>query len=217
MGVRYAVSGTNHVGSGPTPLEVRSGLNISRSGKSNCPASTAGAGAGHERGASVMTPAGSAQIATLLPLSRRTLVGSSLATAAVWRVGAAPALGAWQEASSDPTTWRLWLLDAVDELSPAAPGDPTPTEIDELRGYESRRNDETAAMVTRWGSGPAVIPWVQVGLDLADEFGLSGPRDSRAQALLRTALYDTVLAALDAQAAYPRAAPTVATPQAGAA
>jgi membrane-associated phospholipid phosphatase len=159
-----------------------------------------------------MTPGGSAQIASLLPFSRRALVGSSLAAAAVWRVGAVPALGAWQEALSDPTTWRLWLLDAVDELRPAAPGDPTSTEIDELRDYESRRSDETAAMVTRWGSGPAVIPWVQVGLDLADEFGLSGPRDSRAQALLRTALYDTVLATLDAQGAYSRETPSVADP-----
>jgi membrane-associated phospholipid phosphatase len=159
-----------------------------------------------------MHPIDLALSASSLPFSRRTLVGSSLAAAAVWRLGAAPALGAWQEASSDPTTWRTWLLNAVDELRPAAPSDPTPAEIDELLDYQGRRTDETAAMVARWGSGPAVIPWVNLGLELADEFGLSGPRTGRAQALLRTALYDTVLATLDAQAAYPRDRPALADP-----
>jgi hypothetical protein len=43
----------------------------------------------------------------------------------------------------------------------------TPTEIDELHDYESRQTDETAATVARWGSGPAVIPWVNLGLELA--------------------------------------------------
>ena len=42
--------------------------------------------------------------------------------------------------------------------------------------------------------------------------GFSGPRTARAQALLRTALYDTVLATLDAQGAYAREAPSVADP-----
>jgi membrane-associated phospholipid phosphatase len=150
--------------------------------------------------------------ASLLPFSRRTLVGSGLAAAALVRLGAPPALGARQESAADPTTWRTWLLESVDELRPPAPSDPAQTEIDELLDYQSRRTDETAAAVARWGSGPAVIPWVELGLALADEFGLSGPRDSRAQALLRTALYDTVLATLDAQGAYGRETPATADP-----
>jgi membrane-associated phospholipid phosphatase len=150
--------------------------------------------------------------ASLLPFSRRTLVGSGLATAALLRLGAPPALGVRQETAADPTTWRTWLLDSADELRPAAPSDPTANEMDELLDYQSRRTDETAATVTQWGSGPAVIPWVLVGLDLADEFGLSGPRTARSQALLRTALYDTVLATLDAQGAYARETPSTADP-----
>ena len=89
------------------------------------------------------------------------------------------------------------------QLRPAAPADPASSEIDDLLDYQSRRGDETAATWRRWGSRPAVIPWVELGLELGDEFGLSGPRDSRAQALLRTALYDTVLATLDAQGGLP--------------
>ena len=154
----------------------------------------------------------SSSVASLF-LSRRTLVGSSLAAAAVSHLGRASTVAAGQDAASDPTTWRLWLLETVDALRPAAPADPASSEIDDLLDYQNRRGDETAATVARWGSGPAVIPWVELGLALGDEFGLSGPRDARVQALLRTALYDTVLATLDAQAAYPREAP--ATPDSG--
>jgi membrane-associated phospholipid phosphatase len=147
--------------------------------------------------------------ASTRPFSRRALVGSSLAAAAVWRLGASSALGARQDVAADPTTWRTWLLESVDELRPAAPPDPTTAEMDELLDYQTRRTDETAAIVARWGGGPAVVPWVNLGLELADEFGLSGPRTGRSQALLRTALYDAVLATLDAQAASPREAPAV--------
>lgn len=141
--------------------------------------------------------------------SRRALVGSSLAAAALWPLGPSSAVANQQDAPADPTSWRTWLLTSADELRPAVPPDPTQAEIDELLDFQSRRTDDTAAMVARWGSGPAVIPWVVLGLDLSDEFGLSGPRDGHSQALLRTALYDAVIATLDAQAAYAREAPAV--------
>jgi membrane-associated phospholipid phosphatase len=141
--------------------------------------------------------------------SRRALVGSSLAAAAIRPFGASPAATARQDTSSNSTAWLTWLLDSADELRPAAPADPTQAEIDELLDFQSRRTDDTAAMVARWGGGPVVIPWVVLGLDLSDEFGLSGPRDGHSQALLRTALYDAVIATLDAQAAYSREAPAV--------
>jgi membrane-associated phospholipid phosphatase len=141
--------------------------------------------------------------------SRRALVGSSLATAAVLRLGASPAVTARQDVASDPASWRTWLLTSADALRPAAPTDPTEAEIEELLDYQARRTDDTTAVVARWGSEPAVIPWVVLGLELGDEFELSGPRYARAQGLLRPALYDAVIATLDAQAAYPRKAPAV--------
>ena len=147
-----------------------------------------------------------------LGLSRRSLVGSGLAATALWGFGSTTSVAAWQDGAGDPTTWKPWLLESVDALRPAAPSEPDQTEIDELLDYQSKRTDETAATVAQWGSGPAVIPWVLVGLDLTDEFGFSGPRTSRAQALLRTALYDTVLATLDAQGTHPREAPSSADP-----
>jgi membrane-associated phospholipid phosphatase len=147
-----------------------------------------------------------------LRFSRRTLVGLGAAAAAAWH-GHAPEIAlARQESSSDPATWQPWLLASVDELRPAAPSDPTADEMDQLLDYQTRRADETAGVVARWGNGPAVVPWVMVGLDAADEFGFSGPRTARAQALLRTALYDTVLATLDARGAHARDAPSAANP-----
>ncbi|MGH2615430.1 MAG: phosphatase PAP2 family protein, partial [Thermomicrobiales bacterium] len=142
--------------------------------------------------------------AALMPL------GPAHPTAVATGAAAAPALGARQEASSDPTVWRTWLLASAAELRPDAPPEPTAVELDELLDYQTKRTDETAESVARWGSGPAVIPWIEVGFDLSDEFGRSGPREGWGQALLRTALYDAVLATLDAQSAYAREAPSVA-------
>ena len=139
-------------------------------------------------------------------VTRRALVGSGLAAAAALRWGSTPA-GARQETAADPTTWRTWLLASADEVRPEAPGAPTAAEVDELLDYQARRTDETAALVAKWGGGPAVMPWAELGMALSDEFGLSGIRDNRAQTLLRVAMYDAVIAALDARAAYPRDAP----------
>jgi membrane-associated phospholipid phosphatase len=154
-------------------------------------------------------PSHSSFIPSLLH-SRRAFVGSGLAATALWRLGSPASVAARQDGSGDPLSWKPWLLESVDELRPAAPSDPTQAEIDELLDFQSRRSDETTATVMRWSGRPVVIPWVELGLDLGDEFGLSGPRTSRAQALLRTALCDTVLATLDAQGAYAREAPSAA-------
>src|ERR687897_177910 len=104
-----------------------------------------------------MTPIRPELSASLASFTRRALVGSSLAAAAAVRLGTSPAIGARQEETSDPTTWRTWLLESVDELRPAAPTDPMSSEMDELLDYQGRRTNETAALVTRWGSRPAVI------------------------------------------------------------
>ena len=149
-------------------------------------------------------------------LDRRRLLGwaaggSAVLAAAHLQLGApAVSASARQATGGDPSTWRTWHLASADELRPTAPDAPTAAEADELLDYQAKRSDETAALVQRWGSGPAVLAWTEVGLALADEFGFPGPRDARAQALLRTAMYDAVLAALDAQDAHARPAPAAA-------
>jgi membrane-associated phospholipid phosphatase len=164
----------------------------------------------HSTGGTTMTPTTSESFVRSSLLSRRAVVGSALAAAAISQLGPMAASAARQEATGGAATWRTWLLASADELRPTAPSEPTDVEVAELLEFQDKRTDETVALVKQWGADPAVIPWVNVGMDLAKEFMLSGPRDSRAQALLRTAIYDAVLAALDAQATYPRDAPAVA-------
>ena len=138
-------------------------------------------------------------------------LGAPLASASA--PASAPAFASARQATTgDPSTWRTWHLASADELRPAAPEAPTAAEADELLDLQAKRMDkpETAALVRRWGSGPAVLAWAEEGLALTDEFGFPGPRDARAQALLRTAMYDAVLAALDAQDAHGRPAPAAA-------
>jgi hypothetical protein len=96
------------------------------------------------------------------PISRRTLVGSSLAAAVALRLSASPTLAARQDDSSEPATWHTWILAAPDELRPAAPQDPTSAEIDELLGLQDARSDEVIATIRQWTSRPAVLPWTEV-------------------------------------------------------
>ncbi len=141
--------------------------------------------------------------------SRRALVGSSLAAAAMWRLGAAPALGAQQEASSDPTTWRTWLLASADELRPATAPEPTAAERNELLDYQAKRTAEALAVVDHWDDQTVILPWTNLALDLIRLHQPSPVRAGRALALLHVALCDTLVATLDAQAAYPRPAPAM--------
>src|SRR3954467_10654280 len=141
------------------------------------------------------------------PFSRRALVGSSLATAVVWRLGALPTLAARQDDSTEPATWQTWALTAPDELRPAAPPDPTPAEIDELLGLQDARTDEVAAAIRQWTGRPAVLPWTELATAALDE-SLSPVRQYRANGLLQAAMYDAVIAAYDAQDAYSRPTPS---------
>lgn len=116
-----------------------------------------------------MTFANARRSASSRSFSRRTLVGSSLATAALWPLAAAPA-AARQESAANPLGWRPWLLDTVDELRPAAPSDPTPDEIAELLDFQAKRSDDTLATIRQWTSRPSVIPWTELAAAALDEF-----------------------------------------------
>jgi len=154
--------------------------------------------------------------------SRRALVGSSLAGAALLPLGslqraaAEPALAhrsrsALQAVSAtSPAGWRTWHLKTSDELRPAKPADPTKDEIDEIIGFQAKPTEEQTSAIKLWGTGPAVLAWSAMAPDLNVEFKGSGPRLSRIVALLHTAMSDAVLAAWDAQLTYGRVSPAAA-------
>ena len=152
-------------------------------------------------------------------LSRRALVVSSAAGAALAHVAprhqvlaqsstpTASSPPPAQEVGAPPATWRTWILTSPDELRPAAPADPTPVEVDELLKLQAERSDETIALMRQWSSRPAVLPWTEVANAAWIEFKLSPLRQVRANAIVQTAMYDAVIAAYDAQEAYPSPQP----------
>ncbi|HEU0116217.1 MAG TPA: phosphatase PAP2 family protein, partial [Thermomicrobiales bacterium] len=149
-------------------------------------------------------------------LSRRALVGASLAGAAILPLtsiqrtlagppgGGAP-LGA--AAASSPPSWRTWVLTSAGELRPAAPAAPTKAELEEIVTLQNQRTDETIATIRLWGGRPAIFPWTDLANDAYNEFKLTAIRQYRANAILQAAMYDAVLAAYDAQDAYNQPAP----------
>ena len=104
-------------------------------------------------------------------VSRRLLVGSSLAGAALLPLGAASRAAAgparavtsprrrFQEAPASPAGWRTWLLTSPDELRPTAPGAPSQAEIDEVLAAirprrPRRRRRPSRAGAVGWPSSP---------------------------------------------------------------
>jgi len=144
-------------------------------------------------------------------LDRRTLFGLAAGGSAALALGRSvtPARSA---AAADASTraWRTWILKSADELRPDAPGDPGQSEFDEILALQASRSYGNINSVSQWGTHAAVVPWAKLGIAAAGEAKLSGIRDMRVQAILRAAMYDAVLAAYDAQAAYPRRAPSLA-------
>jgi membrane-associated phospholipid phosphatase len=123
-------------------------------------------------------------------------------------LGNARVATARQQGTPDiPAPGHTWLLDAPDALRPDAPGAPAPAEIDEVIDFQSRRSDETTALVNQWGGRQAVLPWSDFATQVIIDADLPALLEFRAQAILRTAMHDAVVAALDAQAAHARPAP----------
>ncbi len=150
-------------------------------------------------------------------LSRRSLLGGGLGAATIVALrpltGRAAPFGQVVAPLPAPPALgsrRTWLLDSPAELRPAAPAAPTAAEVDELLALQARRTARMAEAIARWGTGPAVLPWTAVALDLIQRHKPSPPRAARALALLHAAAHDTAVATLDARSAHRRPAPTAA-------
>lgn len=143
-------------------------------------------------------------------LNRRRLLGLAAGvglTAVVGRASLGGAAARMQGEPDVPQPGHTWLLESADALRPTAPGDATPAEIDELVDFQARRTDETTTLVNRWGGRQAVLPWSDFSTEVILAAGQPPLLEFRAEALLRTAINDAVVAALDAQAAHARPAP----------
>jgi membrane-associated phospholipid phosphatase len=107
---------------------------------------------------------------------------------------------------------HTWLVRSAGELRPPAPSEPSNEEIAELFDLRRRRSGQTTELVERWNTGPAIIPWTNLTLDLIKAHKPTPVRAGRALALFHAAASDAALAAQDAQTAYQRPSPASALP-----
>jgi membrane-associated phospholipid phosphatase len=152
------------------------------------------------------------ELPSKLTMARRRLLALSAglgATALATRIGPGmvPAAAAQQQPVVPLTAGHTWLLEAPDALRPAAPAEATTAEIDELLEFQADRSDEMVETINRWAGQQAVLPWLDVAAQLTGDTFPSALMEVRAHALLRTAINDAVVAALDAQEAYGRPLP----------
>ena len=113
----------------------------------------------------------------------------------------------------DPATWRTWLLMSDDELRPRLP--PTRRRMSSLNWCTCKadRDEAMVALIHKWNSRPAVLPWTEVANAALTEFKMPPVRQARAHGMLQTAMYDAVVAAYDAQEAYAAPYRRRSTPQ----
>jgi membrane-associated phospholipid phosphatase len=143
------------------------------------------------------------------PVTRRAVLGSVLAASTALAFPAGINRYAAAESHGSSGLWRTWLLTTGDELRPPEPAPPTADELSELVALQGQRTAATLAIIARWNDPTVVLPWTILTLDLIRVHQPNPIRAARALALLHVALFDTLVAAADARAAYPRPGPTM--------
>lgn len=114
---------------------------------------------------------------------------------------------------------ELWFLPSAGAFRPAAPpadgSAETEAELREVLRLQLRRTPRQQRAATRWGRGPATIPWTRVALETirTQRAGAFPTRSARALAVLHLGLHDALVAAADARAAYERSRPAELDPR----
>src|SRR5437879_13438282 len=98
--------------------------------------------------------------------TRRAVLGYGLGAAALWGLRPLNNLAAREARAPSPAEWRTWLLASADELRPTRPGRSTQTEVDELLRLQAQRTTMMTDAVALWDTGPAVLPWTNLALEL---------------------------------------------------
>ena len=141
-------------------------------------------------------------------LSRRTLLSGAAATAAAAVLPhheVALAIDKLPPARS----WRTWHLDDASAFRPEPPAAVSADEIAELIALQDLRNPTTDSLAEKWIAQQSALPWTELTLNRIIDAGPTPVRAGRALALLHTAIFDSVVAARDAQHMFPRSRPHV--------
>jgi hypothetical protein len=145
---------------------------------------------------------------------RRLLTLSASVGAAALGARVSPGLmtssSAQTQAAGSLESGHTWLLDSPNALRPDPPASRTQEELDELLRFQADRTDDMVDIINKWASRQAVLPWLEMSLPLTGQAFPPGLFQDRAQSLIRTAMSDAIVAALDAQEQYDQPAPAVA-------
>lgn len=136
-----------------------------------------------------------------------------------WRVFAAVLLAAALAASAgltsqatatasaaSPATWKPWLLTSADQFRlaapPAAASAQTKGELKELLRLQKHRSPAAVANIAKWLRQPTVVPWMQLELQMFQNYRPRVAPASRYLGLLGAGMYDAMIAAYDSHDAY---------------
>ncbi len=78
-------------------------------------------------------------------------------------------------ATASPATWKPWLLTSADQFRlkspPAAKSAQTKAELKQLlRRQKTRSTASSKALIKKWCSQPAAVPWVELELKLLQDY-----------------------------------------------
>src|SRR6516165_3587849 len=120
--------------------------------------------------------------------------------------------------------WKTWVISSGSTMRLPAPpaSDITATELQWVKDCVNRRDQTTLNGIHYWDAGAPSYRWMQLALQYVVNSSLAGPQQTRALALVASAISDATIAAWDSKYAYnrqhpsdldPTVAPVVAAPQ----
>jgi membrane-associated phospholipid phosphatase len=110
--------------------------------------------------------------------------------------------------------WQTWVLESSDALRPAAPPDAAATqaELAEVQQAVAGLDEAALQQIAYWDAGAPNYRWLEIAFNQFKSKGANPQRTGRGIALLNVAIYDAIVAAWDAKAAYNRPRPSQVDP-----
>ena len=114
----------------------------------------------------------------------------------------------------DAGSWQTWVVTDVTTVRPAAPPDQAATqaELKEVQAAVAGRDEAMLQQIAYWDSGAPSYRWIEIAFAQNRAQPASGPRVIRMMSLLNVAIYDAMVAALDAKYTYNRPRPVTLAP-----
>src|SRR5215468_1991419 len=106
--------------------------------------------------------------------------------------------------------WKTWIISSGSAMRLPAPpaSDINATELQWVKDCVNRRDQTTLNGIHYWDAGAPAYRWMQLALQYVVNSTLAGPQQTRALALVASAISDATIAARDSKDAYNRQHPS---------